>query len=234
MDPASTEPIPLDAVEPEPAREWADGAAPEPSRRILAAPRMAASARVPVPVVRAEREQCPTCKGAGFMPSLSDLLRESIGLLDDGDKVVRQFYATLFRMAPEVAGLFPGNPTEGDLGTDHRGAQQRERLLVALVALADSYDPADAEKMERLDTALRSFGRSHAAFARPDGTIKGATWEEYAAVKTALFGTLVRAAGKAWRPEFTDAWSHAYDYAAAVMLAEQHRSGFTSPRFPRA
>jgi hemoglobin-like flavoprotein len=133
-----------------------------------------------------------------------------------------------------VAPLFPGNPTEGDLGADHKGAQQREKLLAALAALADLYDPDDDEKMERLDRALASFGRSHAAFARKDGTVRGATWEEYGAVKEALFATLVTAAGEKWKAEYTESWSQAYDYAAAVMVAEQYRSGFAAPRFPRA
>lgn len=209
---------------------------PEPGRRILSAPRMAGPrAKVPEPMVHNERRPCRHCQGTGHMPSISDFLRESVGLLgDQGDDVIRAFYQSLFRMDPDLAALFPGNPAEGDLGTDHRGAQQRERLLGAVIALADLYDPADPDKMGKLDTALASFGRSHSAFARPDGTVRGASWEEYAAVKTALFGTLVRAAGAAWTPEHTAAWSQAYDYAAAVMLAEQYRSGFTSPRFPRA
>jgi hemoglobin-like flavoprotein len=134
------------------------------------------------------------------MPGISDYLRESIALLgDQGDAVVRQFYTTLFRSAPDLVSLFPGNPTEGDLGADHKGARQRELLLAALVALSDLYDPDDADRMQRLDTALGSFGRKHASFARPNGTIQGATLDEYKAVKDALFATLVSAAGNAWR-----------------------------------
>ncbi len=200
------------------------------------APRMATTGRsqVPRPMVSQHREQCPHCEGTGFMPGISDYLRESIALVgDQGDEVVRAFYGTLFRAAPELVKLFPGDPTKGDLGTDHKGARQRELLLSALVALSDLYDPDDGDKMARLDTALGSFGRKHAAFVRPDGTIKGATWEEYGAVKDALFQTLVRFAEEKWKPEYTEAWSQAYDYAAAVMLAEQHRSGFSAPRFPR-
>lgn len=211
---------------------------PEPDDQdteIRPAPRLVAQAVVPRPLVSQRRDVCQHCEGTGYMANVSDYLRESIALLgDQGDDVVRTFYATLFRAAPEVAKLFPGDPTRGDLGTDHKGARQRELLLAALVALSDLYDPEDADKMARLDTALASFGRKHAAFARPDGTVRGATWEEYAAVKDALFQTLVRAAGPAWKAEYTEAWSQAYDYAAAVMVAEQHRSGFAAPRFPRA
>lgn len=209
-------------------RQWA-------AEGIPVQPRMAARAAVPHAIVNQHREQCDHCGGMGYMPSISDHLRESIALLgDQGDQVVRTFYGVLFRSAPELARLFPGDPTEGDLGTDHKGAKQREKLLSALVALSDLYDPDDGDKMAKLDTALGSFGRSHAAFVRQDGTVKGATIEEYAAVKTALFSTLVQAAGNAWKAEYTESWSQAYDYAAAVMVAEQYRSGFAAPRFPRA
>lgn len=217
------------------ARRWQAEGIPSVSIPPIGRARLAARAAVPRAIVNAHREVCPTCMGGGFMPSVNDYLRESIALLgDQGDEVVRAFYVALFRTAPELARLFPGNPTEGDLGTDHKGAQQREKLLQALAALANLYDPDNGDEMVKLDTALKSFGRSHAAFVRPDGTIQGATWEEYAAVKDALFQTLVRAAGEAWKPEYTASWSQAYDYAAAVMLAEQYRSGFAAPRFPRA
>lgn len=194
-----------------------------------------ASAPVPTPIVQPFRTECAHCDGSGFVPGINDLLQESIALLGDyGDEVVRTFYVDLFRRDPDLAGLFPGNPTQGDFGTDHRGAQQRDRLLEALKALAGLYDPGKADAMEHLDQALARFGRAHASFVRKDGTIKGATWEEYAAVKDALFTTLVRAAGEHWRAEYTEAWSQAYDYAAGVMLVEQFRSGFAAPRFPRA
>jgi hemoglobin-like flavoprotein len=194
-----------------------------------------AVATVPTPIVQPARITCGHCEGRGFVPGINDLLQESIALLGDaGDEVIRTFYVDLFRRDPDLAGLFPGNPTKGDFGTDHRGAQQRERLLEALKALANLYDPGKADAMEHLDQSLARFGRAHASFVRKDGTIKGATWEEYAAVKDALFTTLVRAAGEHWRAEYTEAWSQAYDYAAGVMLVEQFRSGFAAPRFPRA
>lgn len=194
-----------------------------------------ADVAVPAPLVSNSRIDCEHCGGRGFVPGINDLLKDSVALIaPTGDEVVRMFYLALFSTAPDLVSLFPGNPTQGDLGTDHRGAKQREKLLAALVALANLYDPADAEKMTHLDQALGQFGRSHAAFVRKDGTIRGATLDEYAAVKDALFTTLVRFAGEHWRPEYTEAWSQAYDYAAAVMLTEQFRSGFTAPRFARA
>jgi hemoglobin-like flavoprotein len=205
-------------------------AGPQPGRNILAGAPVTASAPVPAPIVRVERETCPHCEGTGYMPSISDNLRASIALVgDSGAEIVKAFYAELLSVAPGLADLFPA-----DLLTTDATKGQRDKLLKALIALSDLYDPADTDKMARLDTALKSFGRSHAAFARPDGTVRGATWEEYAAVKEVLFRTLVAAAGTGWRAEWTESWSQAYDYAAAVMLTEQYRSGFSAPRFPRA
>lgn len=187
------------------------------------------------PLVSQFRIDCAHCGGRGFMPGINDLLTESVALLgDQGDEVIRMFYASLLRAHPQLMTLFPGDPTQGDFGSDHKGAIQRDRLLKALTALAGLYDPGNPAKMDHLDQALGSFGRAHASFVRQDGTIKGATLEEYAAVKEALFTTLVSVAADKWQPEYTEAWSQAYDYATAVMLTEQFRSGFAAPRFPRA
>lgn len=191
-------------------------------------------ARVPEPMVPATRIECSHCGGRGFVRGLNDYLRESIALIgDEPDEIIRLFYSSLLRANPQLMTLFPGDPTQGDFGSDHKGAKQRDKLLRALTALADLYDPGDSAKMEHLDQALASFGRAHASFTRQDGTVRGATLDEYAAVKEALFSTLVRVAGQKWLPEYTEAWSQAYDYAAAVMLTEQFRSGFVAPRFPR-
>jgi hemoglobin-like flavoprotein len=188
----------------------------------------------PQPLISQSRTDCQECGGRGYMPGINDLLQESVKLLgDQGDEVIRLFYSSLLRANPQLMVLFSGNPTQGDFGSDHKGAQQRDRLLKALTALSGLYDPASDEKMKHLDQALASFGRAHASFIRQDGTIRGATLEEYAAVKEALFATLLRVAADRWKPEYTEAWSQAYDYAAAAMLTEQFRSGFSAPRFPR-
>lgn len=237
--------VPDQEIDDEQTRQWAAEGIPPADVTITQVPigdtpfgrpgRSIGRSTVPQPMVSPTRTPCQHCDGRGFMPGINDLLRESIGLLgESGDEVVRTFYTALFQAAPDLVSLFPGDPREGDFGSDHRGAKQRELLLEALAALATNYDPADAEKMAGLDAALKRFGRAHAAFVRKDGTIKGATWEEYAAVKEALFTTLVRAAGELWRPEFTEAWGQAYDYAAAAMLIEQYRSGFAAPRFARS
>lgn len=234
-------------------------AAPQPGRNILAAAPVTASAAVPAVIVSANREECPTCRGAGYMPSVSDLLQESASWIDDMDGVVMAFYNRMLELArkdaeeqvhstggpyavalaagdaavADLAHLFPSDLLTGAVGAeDSAGAGQRDKLAKALVALSKMYDPADAEQMARLDTAINSMGTRHAAFVRRDGTIKGATWEEYGLAKRALMdvlGTL---------PQLTrahaEAWSQAYDYTASGMVQVQYRSGFTMPRFPEA
>jgi hemoglobin-like flavoprotein len=184
----------------------------------------------------ANRPDCPECRGTGKVLTKNDLLRESIALLGDaGDDVVRVFYERLLDAAPELAQLFPGDLTvpASLVPPDSPGKLQRDKLLGALVAVSQTYDPERPEQMAILDTHLEAFGRSHAAFHRPDGSVRGATLDEYHAVKVVLFGTLHDAAGEAWLPVYDDIWSEAYDYAAGAMLFHGHRSGFKSARYAR-
>jgi hemoglobin-like flavoprotein len=199
--------------------------------------RMAVTSRqAPAPLVSPVRVECEHCKGVGYVPGINDLLVESASLIGDrGDEVVRLFYSTLLSDAPAMTYLFPSDIVSASAGTQNsKGVAQREKLLGALVALAENYHPGDPARMARLDRELQRFGRAHAGFVRPDGTTSGATLEEYAAVKAALFSTLVRVAAEKWKPEYAVAWSQAYDYATAIMLGEQLRSGFVAPRFPRS
>jgi hemoglobin-like flavoprotein len=178
------------------------------------------------------RDLCPHCRGTGYALTKNDLLRESIGLLGDaGDEVMRLFYANLLEVAPELRPLFPLDLTEpGSLGA---GRIQRDKLLGALVAVSQTYDPDRPDQMQILDNHLKSFGNSHAAFDRGDGRVQGATLAEYTAVKVVLFNTLHDVAGEAWRSEYDDVWSEAYDYAAGAMLFHGMRSGFKSARYAR-
>jgi hemoglobin-like flavoprotein len=181
-------------------------------------------------VIYGHKVDCHECAGRGYViVSTRDLLRESKALLDDaGPVIVVEFYTRLVHAAPELAYLFPA-----DLLTEDNIKHQREKLLNALKALATLYDPDDDASMEKLTNALQSFGRSHADFARRDGSRRGATFDEYFAVKQALFATMANAAGSAWKIAYAFAWSEAYDFAAVTMLAEQHRTVSDVARMPR-
>lgn len=241
--------VPLEDYSPEPAMLT-------PSRYVLA------SAPVAVPLVTPHREPCTHCEGTGHMPSISDYLRESFGWITETDPVIRRFYERMVErmrmdaeqeaiyrgVTPEAAVwqagqdavddilfLFPGDLVSADIERpgDSPGMQQRDRLAKAIMALATMYDPADGDKMQRLDSAIESMGTRHAAFARRDGTVMAATWEEYHHAKRALFdvlGTL----GDRFTKKHAAAWSIAYDYAASGMIQAQQRSGMSFPRFPRA
>lgn len=191
--------------------------------------------------VHGTRVVCHECQGAGFLlKSTNELLGESLALIPEGqgDAVIREFYRRLVAAdngkdpAEQLTPLFPP-----DLLTDDAMHGQRDKLLHALMALAQLYNPDDAASMERLDHALASYGRHHALFTRPDGSVRGASFGEYVAVRDTLFSTLHDVAGSAWRPEYDAAWAEAYDHAAERMLTEAHRvvaSGeFSMPRLPR-
>lgn len=185
------------------------------------------------------RKSCDTCGGTGYVKTLNDLLRESADLLGDaGDAVVANFYHRLLDQetgaAPHLAPLFPADIVTAARGDEtSEGAMQRELLFGALEALAKWYDPDDDAAMERLENALRAYGRRHSAFRRPDGSVRGATLQEYAVVQGVLFDTLHAAAGEAWRPEYDAAWIEAYDFAAVTMMHEQHRNPQQFARTPR-
>lgn len=201
------------------------------------------------------RVACAHCGGSGYVNrTISELLRQSLGLIgDNGDQIVATFYRRLLVPTEEelaaaknddpiakrdiaskraLAVLFPKDIVSAAHGSGDPGALQRDRLLGALAALAELYGTTPDDR-QRLNTSLRAFGRHHAAFARPDGTVSGATPEEYLAVRAALFDTLHEAAGDAWQPSYDLAWTEAYNYAMVTMLHEQYNSNMTMPRYPR-
>ena len=157
------------------------------------------------------RVACPTC-GNGLDRTVNDLLRESAGLIpvDGGDMVIREFYTRLLRAAPDLAALFPRDLlTAATQDGASPGAMQRDKLLNAIEGLADKYGASRAD-MEHLTNLLLQAGRSHAAFARPDGTVKGATQAEYELVGQIFIRTLADVAGDKWRHEYELAWAEAY------------------------
>lgn len=178
------------------------------------------------------RVVCEDCGGKGYrMVSVTELLGEVAGLVPDGggDVFVKEFYSQLIMAAPYLAELFPADLLGPDL---IKG--QREKLWNALVELFTRYRPTDRESMAALDTALAAWGRLHANFARSDGTIRGATDDEYKAVKAILLATLRRMAGDRWNEVYDAAVGEAYDYAWSGMWFSQLRTEMTMPRYPRS
>lgn len=193
----------------------------------------------PAAYANPDRPDCPHCHGTGKVLTTSDLLRASLALLGTDprelDHFVAEFYARLLDLAPDLAPLFPADLVDANADPDGGGKGQRDKLLNALIALGTSYDPEDSEKMRLLDQELARFGRAHAAFpsARGNGSAVGATLEEYHAVKVVLFNLLHDVVGEAWRGEYDDAWSEAYDYAAAAMMFSGQRHALGRQLFPR-
>jgi hemoglobin-like flavoprotein len=210
--------------------------------------------RLPKPIVSAIGEECPHC--GHKMPGIKELLEESAGWITDMDAVVVAFYNQMLDMAhadavnaslalgrsreqAELDGqdavddldfIFPKDLLTAAAGEDSRGAGQRDKLAKALVALATTFDPGNPDKMTRLDNVIKSMGHRHAAFERRNGTIQGATLEEYALAKRALFAVL-STLGDRLTAAHAEAWSQAYDYTAAGMMQVQITSGATAARF---
>jgi methyl-accepting chemotaxis protein len=124
------------------------------------------------------------------------VLAESFDLVAPrGDELVETFYERLFAAAPAVAPLFAG--------TDLR--RQRARLLATLVLLRRSLGDLGA-----LVPKLRELGARHVAY--------GAEPAHYPVVGSVLIAAMAEIAGAAWRAEYEQAWSQAFDVVTTAML----------------
>lgn len=95
-----------------------------------------------------------------------------------------------------------------------------------LAALAHLYDPNDRESLARLAATLASIA------ARPSAP---ASLDEYARVKALILAAFKRALGERWRPEYGQAWSQAYDFAAVRLLVAQQDAALDGiARYPGA
>jgi hemoglobin-like flavoprotein len=180
---------------------------------------------------------CAGCHGNGKVNmTVNDLLRESLALVEDADEFARGAYQRLFNKAPHVKTIFPPDlltASRHDEGS--KGLAQRERLVSAVVGLAEHYGRSP-EEMDQLDKALRRWGTTHAAFWWPEeGRSRPPTRAEYEAVWQALAETFVATLGNRWKPEYGIAWEQAYDHAEVEMRhATQHEGqAFTAPRLRR-
>ena len=130
------------------------------------------------------------------MTSLSTLLKESWGLVEDRqDRVASYFYDRLFLSDPQLRDLFP---VQMDV--------QRGRLLRAVVSAVQNFDSP-----EETDSYLRSLGRDHRKFH--------VTTEHYRQVKAALIDAIRAHAGEYWSTVYEQAWHDVYDHIADKMIA---------------
>ncbi len=105
-----------------------------------------------------------------------------------------EFYAALFRHAPELRPLF-----REDLGG------QGMKFMTTLAVLVDNLDDPQA-----LETRYRDLGRLHAAV--------GVRREHFLPMEEALMDTLRTALGAAFDAETEAAWRKAFrDFAAAMI-----------------
>jgi hemoglobin-like flavoprotein len=112
-----------------------------------------------------------------------------------GDELMDTFYERLFTAAPAVRPLFAR--------TDLR--RQKGMLLRALLLLRESLRDLDA-----IVPTLRELGGRHVAY--------GAEPEHYPVVGEVLIVSMAEVAGDAWRPEYEQAWSSAFEIVADAML----------------
>ncbi len=123
------------------------------------------------------------------------LLRESwILVADRSEKVASEFYGMLFSRYPQVRALFPIVMES-----------QRDRLVNAI-----TYVVINLDDLGMVTAYLRELARDHRKFdVRP---------EHYAAVGRCLIAALRANAVDAWKPEYDEAWSEAYELIASVMI----------------
>lgn len=194
----------------------------------------------PFAPVAGERQPCENCRGRGYVLTIRDYLDEIVEMLPTGDAeakdgLIAEFYRRLLAAYPHLAFLFPPDLTTGD-ALNSKGHRQRDMLWNGLEALLTRYDPdhRDSKNMAALVTALEAFGRDHSAFLREDGTVEGATEDEYIAVRNVLLRLCQDALAEVWRPEHTWALVRAYRFAMVKMMnAAEDNPLTTVARAPR-
>jgi NAD(P)H-flavin reductase/hemoglobin-like flavoprotein len=137
---------------------------------------------------------------------LGSLLKESWTVMEDqADDLVNSFYSRMFLAEPDLRELFPVSM-----------ADQRARLVEALVAAIDTVDDPD-----RFGALMMGLGRAHRRFHVAP--------EHYAIAGPALLGALREFAGEHWCIEYDQAWRDLYDAMATQMLAGAEREALTPP-----
>jgi len=113
-----------------------------------------------------------------------------------GEELVERFYDRVFATAPELKSLF------GDTNM----VRQRQMLLGALVLLRKSL-----RNLNAIVPTLRSLGARHATY--------GVLPEHYPIIGSALLGSMAEIGEGEWVPEYTRAWTAAYEVVQQTMLS---------------
>jgi len=125
-----------------------------------------------------------------------EALEASFGLLEPvlGD-VTARFYEELFSRYPEVKPMFKATTPK----------KQATKLAAALKLVAGNLN-----NVEVLADTLTKMGAKHQGYGAEPG--------HYGAVAETLIDVMKEFAGKAWTKEINDAWCHALETVAKVML----------------
>lgn len=106
------------------------------------------------------------------------------------------FYQRLFEQAPATQRLFG----QADM------VRQKKALLGTLVVLRNSL-----RDLGPIVPTLQSLGARHAGY--------GVQATDYPLVGAALLGAMAEIGGTNWKPEYTAAWTDAYQVVQGAMLA---------------
>lgn len=127
----------------------------------------------------------------------AELLRSSFDLvLANQPELTLRFYEILFDRYPQVQPLFGRNARINQ-------AQMLQRALLAVIE--------HVEDTQWLSETLSAMGKKHVDY--------GVTEEMYDWVGASLLATLAEAAGPAWTPRLSAAWTEAYEAIAGLMKA---------------
>lgn len=110
------------------------------------------------------------------------------------EELVDRFYAQLFSAHPQLRVMFPNDLRD-----------QKMRLLSSIVRVVQNL-----RSLERIQPALVELGRRHAGY--------GVAAEHYPIVRGMLVAVMQDIAADKWVPEYTQAWTTAFDVVAEAML----------------
>jgi nitric oxide dioxygenase len=129
-------------------------------------------------------------------PQQIELVRDSYALLDDPPAMASDFYRYLFTIDPSVEGLFSQDP-----------AVMAEKFAAELGAIVQAIISFDVFSARLRHLAVRH----HAAGVRP---------RHYGSVAEALMQALSARLDSGWTPAVENAWRHAYNLVAEIMITE--------------